>query len=268
MQRQGTGEQRYKALKKKSIYQMIYGIIFWIFLFYIWLGYIWLGLPHISVLFWIIYLSLLAYLIFCGIQLSIRTNNLFLEDIDLDAYRYFVGICKPGKKAETIYFTTFRKCRIELAEGEFKDALSILETTISNHSLEKVTTFRQLTIFRQLILCSIHLADEEKYQYWLSRLQGVATNRKSLLKIKDSLLEEMQAIHDLVINKQLNSFFETHTAKNRFSYLFNLYYKGLNAQLNHDEEKAITYFEELSKENEQLFIVQQAKEELRKTTIA
>ena len=82
-------------------------------------------------------------------------------------------------------FTTFRKCRIELAEGRFKDALSILETTISNHSLEKVTTFRQLTIFRQLILCSIHLADEEKYQYWLSRLQGVATNRKSLLKLKD-----------------------------------------------------------------------------------
>ncbi|WP_314864673.1 hypothetical protein [uncultured Streptococcus sp.] len=99
-------------------------------------------------------------------------------------------------------------------------------------------------------------------------MQGVAKNRKSLLKLKDSLLEEMQAIHDLVINKQPNSFFETHTAKNRFSYLFNLYYKGINAQLNHDEEKALTYFEELAKENEQLFIVQQAKEVLRKTLMA
>ena len=263
MQRQGTGEQRYKALKKKSTYQLLSGIAFWIFVVYIWLK-----LKSDSVWYWIAFVFLLAYYIYGEIQWALRTNNLFLEDIDLDAYRYFVGICKPGKTTETIYFTTFRKCRIELAEGRCKDALSILETTISNHSLEKVTTFRQLTIFRQLILCSIHLADEEKYQYWLSRLQGVATNRKSLLKLKDSLLEEMQAIHDLVINKQPNPFFETHPAKNKFSYLFNLYYKGINAQLNRDEEKALTCFEELAKDNEQLFIVQQAKEELRKAMIA
>lgn len=259
MQRQGTGEQRYKALKKKSIYQIIYGIIFWIFVVYIWLK-----LKSDSVWYWIAFVFLLAYYIYGEIQWALRINNLFLEDIDLDAYRYFVGICKPGKKTGTIYFNTFRKCRIELAEGRFKDALSILETTMSNQHSGQASAYMQLLVFRQLILCSIHLADEEKYQYWLSRLQGVATNRKSLLDLKDSLLGEMQAIYDLVINKQPNPFFETHSAKNKFSYLFNLYYKGLNARLNHDEEKALTCFEELAKENEQLFIVQQAKEELRK----
>ena len=93
MQRQGTGEQRYKALKKKSIYKSISGIIFWIFVVYIWLR-----LQYTSVWYWIAFVSLVAYYIFGEIQWIRQVNNLFLEDIDLDAYRYFVGTCKHGKK--------------------------------------------------------------------------------------------------------------------------------------------------------------------------
>ena len=46
MQRQGTGEQRYKALKKKSTYQLLSGIAFWIFVVYIWLKLNTMGTPN------------------------------------------------------------------------------------------------------------------------------------------------------------------------------------------------------------------------------
>lgn len=247
----------YKALKRKYLIRAIIGVIVWIILQFV---LIFLGAGNTAI--WIVYLLFLAYLLLCSVQLRLRISNLLFQDINLDVYRYYVEILKPAKKPEYAYLNTSLKCNLEIAEGNFEKANSALEKLSESVDSQRVSAFNQIVILRQFLITALYMSDEKKYEQLLEELHSVEVKNKRATEHKDAVIKEVEAIHDLIIEKRPNPYFETRPSKNKLSYLQNLYYKGLNAKFNGNIDAAQNCFQEISQENSQLFIVKRAKAEL------
>lgn len=254
-------ELRFKKLRQKYLLKITFGILSWVilqfFLIFLQHGFAW------SIFF---YFLLIAYVLFCNFQQRLKINNLLLQDIDLSLYRLYLENIKPVKGLNRQYVVIGYKSQLEVIEGDFANAKSILEHGIKAEHLFNVAPITQIIIIRQSLLISIYQSDEELYIQHMARLQTVHCKTAKISQLKDDVIEEINAIHDLVVDNRINSYFETRASNNKLSYLRNLYYKGLNAKLSNKIELAENYFQELSQENDQLFIVRRAKEEL--TTLA
>lgn len=258
----GNVELRYKKLKQKYTWSIIFAIVIWFVLqFYI------AFLDNSLILAIFLYFLLIACILLCNIKFRLVINKLFLQDIDLELYRYYLEDLRFVKGVKRGIINAAFRSQLEIAEGHFPEAKDILINNVKQKALSNLSQKYQIIILRQFLLISLYELDIERYNHYMTRLQMIQCKSTSVSKLKEKVIKEISAIHDLIINKQSNPYFDTYSAKNKLSHLYSLYYKGLNAQLNHDEEKALTCFEELAKENEQLFIVQQAKEELRKATV-
>lgn len=177
--------------------------------------------------------------------------ELLVKNIDLEKYEaYWQQHIKSKFGLKALAYHAL--ARVAFYRGYFEESLHYFECSKN----EKRQTRN-----------SKNLLESDRKQYIIQSNIFLAKNNEHDLRSFQNVIRGVEnepylrAILDVIYYKESNSFFEQNTDidKTKISRLMFQFYKAQNAMLLGQHEEAQRLFSELSKENPQLFIVQEAK---------
>lgn len=197
-------------------------------------------------------LLLLYYLLVKGIDKTLIF--LLMEQIDLDKYEaYWLKHIESKLGIKALAFHALGT--VSFFRGNFERALDYFEQ--SRRSKGQTSKARQsFEDGRKEYITQINCFMNEKAS------DGI--NDFPILVGKNNHFDYLQAIVDVMYFKKPSLFFEQNedSQRTKISQLMYTFYKAQNSLLLGNREEAQRLFSELSKENPQLFIVQEAKKKL------
>ncbi len=199
-----------------------------------------------------------------------RAVPLALYDcIDFDKYIYclkYISANSSGKKAKKLnrYYLKLGEAEVLFYKGDFEEALKKLkEINIEDFNTGYQLPYYNLCFYIHLFLKNI---EEAKTSTDLFKRMNQTNTSKERKKLVTTLSNNHNATYEIYIENKPNSYSSFHSGNVnslKLAYLYhNLYFNALNQKLLGNNEGAKNLFEELSKENEELFFVQEAKKEL------
>ncbi len=231
-------------------------------------------------MFWVlsiifIIVSISTYVIAILIRASAREAIplVLYNRIDFDNYIHCLNFIKnkSGNKRllkKNLYYLTIGEIEVLFFKGKFKDALKkIKEVDIDyinrNASYSDIQLkYYYLYFHINLFLNNIEEVNKAKTYFESTRYIFRDTSKEEV----ERFLKKHITIYRIFVDKKsdLKSVLsDKNPIKTRLMYLYNdLYFNALNKKLSGDLEESVRLLEILSKENEELFFVREAKKEL------
>ncbi|CQR24746.1 hypothetical protein BN1356_01102 [Streptococcus varani] len=186
--------------------------------------------------------------------------SLLNDDLNIEKFIAFVNtgyrVVKSNpflKNAKSNYL--FLLVKSLAFQGQFEASLKKLDEIHLEHVFKKFRPNMIVDILCLKLLCKVHLNTDVDLDSFRSRITEFAEWGE-----KDNLIQTNLAIYDLIYLKKPNPYFKT--VKNGNSKLENLvrhYYSGINSLLTNDFESLEYHFTVISKYDERLFMVREAR---------
>ncbi|MEX2805517.1 hypothetical protein AB3329_10525 [Streptococcus sp. H31] len=254
-------ENIFKLLVKTQLVLAIFGLLLYIVVLK---G----AFDNNAILVWstaLIMLGTLALVYFLRRILNHILQELLAEDLNLQKYQsYFEyayqkvrrGLKKAYRQevymaeAQVLYFT-----------GAYGEALARLGEISVQSAFRQRRQFFRLHILYYSALNYLHSGEFEAGEQTIEKLSSLKLGRKQRARQKREL-DELRAVQSLFKGEQ-PVYFDSVQPKTHLERLSVTYYRGMNARLSGDEEKAHELFSAIVNENPDLFYVQEAKKYLK-----
>lgn len=230
--------------------------------------------PTAGAIGWVWFLGWLlasALISICQRTLQKGLSMILYENIELERYRVCMAMFKKRyeKRVRSRLTFGFSMIHLNFIEGKSREALRDLEELKPQiPAIKGVKGLEfQLLYYRYMFLIKVFSKDtsDQELQSIIEKLNNVpVTTGERLLRFKLLISKEIAALYDIVISHVANNYFATIIPNSRLQSLLYQYYQALNAKNNNDRESAIQLFRNLAVENNNLFFVKAAQEELHK----
>ena len=213
--------------------------------------------------FCILFINALLFLFIALIRRGyLRSGTKLLHmDLDLLSWQQYIELNKSAKRALIKLDVTLTSVGYSYMIGDFDAAIKEASEAMTDQKLKpKYRDFFESYLVRSTVLANPNLTRDEL---------DLMLNKMS---ISDSSLAEKTksasiALYDLTIAYQSNDYFEELENEFKYQQLEITYYQALNSKLKGDMTRANELFRKLAQEDEQLYIVQKAKEFLKSESI-
>ena len=213
--------------------------------------------------FCILFINALLFLFIALIRRGyLRSGTKLLHmDLDLLSWQQYIELNKSAKRALIKLDVTLTSVGYSYMIGDFDAAIKEASEAMTDQKLKpKYRDFFESYLVRSTVLANPNLTRDEL---------DLMLNKMS---ISDSSLAEKTksvsiALYDLTIAHQSNDYFEELENEFKYQQLEITYYQALNSKLKGDMTRANELFRKLAQEDEQLYIVQKAKEFLKSESI-
>ena len=145
---------------------------------------------------------------------------------------------------------------INFLQGEFRNALDLLDEIDLTKFKGKKGDSKKLFYWKVYGRASAFLQDNHFFEKAKIELNHLLTIPQAE---REAVLNELDAIHSLVNLKKSNDFFEKQVTSSKLQFISKNYFRGLNATLEQRWTDAKIHFQDIYKENAELYYVQQAK---------
>ncbi len=213
--------------------------------------------------FCILFINALLFLFIALIRRGyLRSGTKLLHmDLDLLSWQQYIELNKSAKRALIKLDVTLTSVGYSYMIGDFDAAIKEASEAMTDQKLKpKYRDFFESYLVRSTVLANPNLTRDQL---------DLMLNKMS---ISDSSLAEKTksvsiALYDLTIAHQSNDYFEDLENEFKYQQLEITYYQALNSKLKGDMTRANELFRKLAQEDEQLYIVQKAKEFLKSESI-
>ena len=213
--------------------------------------------------FCILFINALLFLFIALIRRGyLRSGTKLLHmDLDLLSWQQYIELNKSAKRALIKLDVTLTSVGYSYMIGDFDAAIKEASEAMTDQKLKpKYRDFLESYLIRSTVLANPNLTRDQL---------DLILNKMS---ISDSSLAEKTksvsiALYDLTIAHQSNDYFEELENEFKYQQLEIIYYQALNSKLKGDMTRANELFRKLAQEDEQLYIVQKAKEFLKSESI-
>lgn len=209
--------------------------------------------------FCILFINALLFLFIALIRRGyLRSGTKLLHmDLDLLSWQQYIELNKSAKRALIKLDVTLTSVGYSYMIGDFDAAIKEASEAMTDQKLKpKYRDFLESYLIRSTVLANPNLTRDQL---------DLILNKMS---ISDSSLAEKTksvsiALYDLTIAHQSDDYFEDLENEFKYQQLEITYYQALNSKLKGDMTRANELFRKLAQEDEQLYIVQKAKEFLK-----
>lgn len=213
--------------------------------------------------FCILFINALLFLFIALIRRGyLRSGTKLLHmDLDLLSWQQYIELNKSAKRALIKLDVTLTSVGYSYMIGDFDAAIKEVSEAMTDQKLKpKYRDFLESYLIRSTVLANPNLTRDQL---------DLILNKMS---ISDSSLAEKTksvsiALYDLTIAHQSDDYFEDLENEFKYQQLEITYYQALNSKLKGDMTRANELFRKLAQEDEQLYIVQKAKEFLKSESI-
>ncbi|QQC00364.1 hypothetical protein I6I32_00665 [Streptococcus oralis] len=213
--------------------------------------------------FCILFINALLFLFIALIRRGyLRSGTKLLHmDLDLLSWQQYIELNKSAKRALIKLDVTLTSVGYSYMIGDFDAAIKEASEAMTDQKLKpKYRDFLESYLIRSTVLANPNLTRDQL---------DLILNKMS---ISDSSLAEKTksvsiALYDLTIAHQSDDYFEDLENEFKYQQLEITYYQALNSKLKGDMTRANELFRKLAQEDEQLYIVQKAKEFLKSESI-
>ncbi|MCP9083774.1 hypothetical protein [Streptococcus sp. CF10-1] len=211
----------------------------------------------------VLFISALLFLFIALIRRGyLRSGTKLLHmDLDLLSWQQYIELNKSAKRAIIKMDVTLTSVGYSYMIGDFDAAIKEASEAMTDQKLKpKYRDFLESYLIRSTVLANPNLTRDQL---------DLILNKMS---ISDSSLAEKTksvsiALYDLTIAHQSDDYFEDLENEFKYQQLEITYYQALNSKLKGDMTRANELFRKLAQEDEQLYIVQKAKEFLKSESI-
>ncbi|ORO84166.1 hypothetical protein [Streptococcus oralis] len=213
--------------------------------------------------FCILFINALLFLFIALIRRGyLRSGTKLLHmDLDLLSWQQYIELNKSAKRALIKLDVTLTSVGYSYMIGDFDAAIKEASEAMTDQKLKpKYRDFLESYLIRSTVLANPNLTRDQL---------DLILNKMS---ISDPTLAERTknvslALYDLTIAHQSDDYFEDLENEFKYQQLEITYYQALNSKLKGDMTRANELFRKLAQEDEQLYIVQKAKEFLKSESI-
>ena len=213
--------------------------------------------------FCILFINALLFLFIALIRRGyLRSGTKLLHmDLDLLSWQQYIELNKSAKRALIKLDVTLTSVGYSYMIGDFDAAIKEASEATTDQKLKpKYRDSLESYLIRSTVLANPNLTRDQL---------DLILNKMS---ISDSSLAEKTksvsiALYDLTIAHQSDDYFEDLENEFKYQQLEITYYQALNSKLKGDMTRANELFRKLAQEDEQLYIVQKAKEFLKSESI-
>ena len=213
--------------------------------------------------FCILFINALLFLFIALIRRGyLRSGTKLLHmDLDLLSWQQYIELNKSAKRALIKLDVTLTSVGYSYMIGDFDAAIKEASEAMTDQKLKpKYRDFLESYLIRSTVLANPNLTRDQL---------DLILNKMS---ISDPTLAERTknvslALYDLTIAHQSDDYFEDLENEFKYQQLEITYYQALNSKLKGDMTRANELFSKLAQEDEQLYIVQKAKEFLKSESI-
>ncbi len=216
-------------------------------------------------------ISLILYSIAILIRILVKNaiDKIMYDDINFEKYikcLTYIRNNSESKKLRRINTMNlvYAEAEVLFYKGEYEKALKKIKE-LDEQLLSKTLRDKYHYLYFNINLFLENIEELKKSINYFESIQQRSNNKNYLLKIQN-LVSDTKAMTDIVIGKRSNNnctFSKENSKRHKLSHIYlDLYFNALNSKLLGDFNHAEELFLELSKENEELFFVKEAKKEI------